>query len=59
MSSEEEIIKLKKFHKGVKFLLKRQILFLKHCLFLSKENYKLTFILKKFKKALFKKNNKS
>ena len=59
MSSDEEIAKLKKFHKGVKHLLKRQIVFLKDCLFLSKQNYKLKFIIKKFKKALFKKNNKS
>lgn len=59
MTPDEEFEKRKIFYKGIRYLLKRQICFLKSCLALSKENHKLKAINKHLKKLLQKKNKKS
>jgi len=59
MPNDEEIKKKQTFYRGIKYLLKKEIILVKAYIKINRQNYILKRILKKFKQALFKKNNKS
>ena len=59
MLSMEEIKKLKNFYRGIRYLLRKELILVKAYIKLSRENYQLKLVIKQFKQALLKKNNKS